>query len=146
MNLASLLFCRGIRQDPQGYRLVCCLANFVMRACHKMESGAPTISRTIKPTNGAGGIPTSSSEISLPTPPQKIMTQRGLSINSRNKPQNRESYAKPHAGKETQIAVEHRQRRKAAVDRIACAGHCDKPGDDWYEAEYGCNNLKRTFH
>jgi hypothetical protein len=151
VNLASLLFCRGVRQDPQGHRLVCCLAHFAMRACHIMKSGAPTISRTTKPTNGAGGIPTSSSDISLPTPPQKdhdpdCAKQRGLSVDSRNKPQNCESYAKPHAGKETQIAVEHGQRRKAAVDRIACAGHRDKPGDNWYEAKYGCPNLKRAFH
>jgi hypothetical protein len=30
-----------------------------MRTCHQIKTGAPTISRTIKPTNGAGGIPTS---------------------------------------------------------------------------------------
>jgi hypothetical protein len=28
VNLASLLFCRGVRQDPQGHRLVLLLGSF----------------------------------------------------------------------------------------------------------------------
>ena len=50
-------------------------AHFAMCACHQIKSGAPTISRAMKPTNGDGGIPTRISEINRPTPPQKIMNQ-----------------------------------------------------------------------
>ena len=45
------------------------------RACHKTKTGAPTISRIAKPTNGIGGGPTTSMEMHRPTPPRKIMPQ-----------------------------------------------------------------------